>query len=1044
MMYRNVHRWKTTLLALMLCVATASVKAQTEPAVEGDPGARGHVQVPLNEYRELLDRTRQTPRPAPAAYALGQSNVSVDIADQDRRSAALVNVQVTVETFEDEWTLVPILPVGTALSMATANGEPVQLVQTTDGLAWNTDQAGAVTMHLRYAVNANRSSAGYALPVPLPRAAATRLNVSLAGTGMNLAIVPASNVQTRETGKRTHVTATLPATPSALISWRLPNDRPYVISRARYRGELHHQALIWTARFDVESFTGETEILPLIPVNATLTDVSIDGKRATVLERDGHFATHIKGRGMHLVEVVFQVPVTESNGPPQAQLSIPRVPVSQFELVLPGRKEVKVVPAANVVKHEEQDSTRFVVYVPMVDRVLFTWSDAVPDDLRARVRANASLYHVLHAEEGVLHGRATAVYEITHGESNVLELSVPSDTQVNRIVSPTGGVSDWSVAEEGEAGRRQINVFLDRAVSGEMTLDIFYERLLGRGPDAQQAIPIPLVQAINVHRQRGMVALLSGPELALRPTVEQRISRVGENQLPAFVRNQIEMTVAHTYKYTDPDPQLETTAEAPERKQGKFNAQVNTLISLGEVTMKGSATIEVDVKSGSIADLFLRLPRGVNVLGVSGPSLRTHTVREESERQVIKMEFTREMDGQFRAEVNYERIMSAGESELAVPTVSVGEAEVEHGRIAVEALTAVEVSAAGVEQLSSLDINELPQQLVFKTTNPILLAYRYVNNKPPFRLTLRITRHEEIDVQVAAIERAAYETLFTRDGLAVTTARFDVRNSRRQFLHLSLPAGSKVWTAFVDGKSEKPAHANDGAGDQSDVLIRMINSATGFPVEVVYATPVDRMGDFGTLTGRLPRPDMVVTHSRWDVFLPAGHRYDTPDSEMDLRVGGVPVNPRSFREQTRPQAAVAGRQPTQPLRVSVPTQGIHFGFEKLYANQSSQPAEFSVRYQSAQVGQWGLLVSLAGAVLLWIPIIALAKRLPLARNVIRGLLAGAVAMLFLSLVYLKASPAPASALSLCIAVVFGIWLGFERLRAWRRSKQVVPAGPDSA
>ena len=45
----------------------------------------------------------------------------------------------------------------------------------------------------------------------------------------------------------------------------------------------------------------------------------------------------------------------------------------------------------------------------------------------------------------------------------------------------------------------------------------------------------------------------------------------------------------------------------------------------------------------------------------------------------------------------------------------------------------------------------------------------------------------------------AYKTLFTRDGLAVTRAQFDVRNSRRQFLRLSLPDESRIWSVFVNG-----------------------------------------------------------------------------------------------------------------------------------------------------------------------------------------------------------------------------------------------------
>ena len=74
----------------------------------------------------------------------------------------------------------------------------------------------------------------------------------------------------------------------------------------------------------------------------------------------------------------------------------------------------------------------------------------------------------------------------------------------------------------------------------------------------------------------------------------------------------------------------------------------------------------------------------------------------------------------------------------------------EHGRIAIEALTAVEVQALVADQLSALEVSELPQQMILKTTNPILMAYKYVS--PPYRLALEVTRHQVVAVQEAAQE----------------------------------------------------------------------------------------------------------------------------------------------------------------------------------------------------------------------------------------------------------------------------------------------------
>jgi hypothetical protein len=272
-----------------------------------------------------------------------------------------------------------------------------------------------------------------------------------------------------------------------------------------------------------------------------------------------------------------------------------------------------------------------------------------------------------------------------------------------------------------------------------------------------------------------MVALLSGRELTLNPVDEGGATRVGENQIPAFVREGLEMTVAHTFKYTEEPPLLVVAAAVPERVEGKFDALVDTLVSLGDVTLAASTSVAVNVKSGRTMALRLELPADVNLLSLSAPSLRTHKVTQGESGQIVDLEFTQEMEGQFRIDLSYERIMAADDPEVRVPTLSVTGAEVEQGRIAVEALSAVEVRPASAEQLSTLDVNELPRQLVLRTTNPILLAYKYVHADPAPALVLQVTRHDLVAVQEAAIGRADYRTLFTPDGLVVTMARFTVR-----------------------------------------------------------------------------------------------------------------------------------------------------------------------------------------------------------------------------------------------------------------------------
>jgi hypothetical protein len=240
---------------------------------------------------------------------------------------------------------------------------------------------------------------------------------------------------------------------------------------------------------------------------------------------------------------------------------------------------------------------------------------------------------------------------------------------------------------------------------------------------------------------------------------------------------------------------------------------------------------------------------------------------------------------------------------------------------------------------------------------------------------------------------------------------------------------------FVDGRPEQPAFATDRSnGNGAAVLVKMINSVRGFPVDVVYATPIDSIDGLGTVSSHLPRPDMIVTHSRWDVFLPAGPRYHMPDSTMDVVLRGVRVNPRHAGGEIMARASDQA-QMGQPLRITVPTQGIQFAFEKLYANQSPEQALFAIRYVSADANQLGLLLSVVGTVLLWIGVIGLASRRVRAPRLGTGaaIVAGVV-LLAVTIGYLGTTPVLPSALALIIAAILAAWLGFERWRAWRGAR----------
>lgn len=1016
------HIARITLALALLLTSVLDTHAASPVVGEG-----GKVEVPLDVYNALVEAARNPPRlpvPAPARYALGTARVNVNVPSTESRAAAEVRVDLTIEVLEDGWVAVPVLPAGTPVERATVDGAVVQLLAIADGLAWTTKQAGAYDMNLTYRVDATRTRGGYSLPLPLPAAAAINLSASLPGTDLDVSIIPAAGVRTSGGANRTQVEATIPTCRGVQISWRAPSEEGHAVSRARYSGQLSGDAVSWTAELDVELFTAETVMLPLLPQRVTLSDLSIDDKPAPILVEGGSFATPVQGRGRHKIVLSFQSPVVRGEGQPSVEVLIPSVPVSRFDLTLPGKKEVSVTPASNVTNRAQGETTVATVFAPLTSRVVFTWAEAVPEEVRAEVRANAELYHAVHAEEGVLNVQAFVLVEITRGETNLLRLGIPPGVQVNRIVAPSGAVADWRLEDgDGEVGR-QVTVFLDRKVREELLLQVHYDRSLGSGD--KTSIELPLLTVPEAHRQRGMVALLSSKDLTLKPLREGDATRVGENQLPPFVRQVLGMTVAHTFKYVGQPPQLVVEASEPERQQGRFDAQVDTLISLGEVTLSGLASVEINVKSGRIMELELGAPAGINLLNLTGPSIRSHRIENADGGQQIEVQFTQEMEGQFRLEASYELILGELAADLEVPTLRVEGAEVEQGRLAVEALTAVEVRPVRSDQLTALDISELPQQLILRTTNPILLAYKYVHSESPLVLLLKVTRHDLLDVQEAAIDEARYRTLFTRDGLAVTTAVFKVRNARKQFLRLLLPEDAEIWTAFVDGRPEKPAMADDAS-----VLLKIVNATRGFEVQLIYATPGSKIRGLGKVRGILPRPDILVTRSHWDVYLPTGVRYGSPSSNMDATIVGKRVSGGDLEVKMSPMAEGEVAQAIEPLRIRVPAAGMHYAFEKLYANQGGEEAWFSLTYASAAGAKVGTLLSLLGALLLLAGVLGWLRGDSPAWQRTALALAGSGALLLVgTVVFYGVRVGPAA---MVVALSIGAWFAVRWLRRMREA-----------
>ncbi|MAZ66582.1 MAG: hypothetical protein CMF25_05685 [Kangiellaceae bacterium] len=981
-------------------------------ALATSPKPQGRVEVPLSTYEQLIKQGQQPP--LSTSYALGRSELEVQVRNGNNHQYATIVAEVDIDILEPRWTSVPLLGIGATITRAEKNGQPIQLVPTLNGHHWLSQEQGTHHLSLHYQVSLQQGAQSNFITLPIPEAAVNRLRLTVPEPNLDIAITPATAMQSQSTSTTTHVSADIPTSSQLAISWRSAQQVHYSMSRAHYQGKVLDDAIEWQGMLDVEVFHAKAGVVPILPNHVTLTEVLVDNKPASVRIEEGFFAVPLVTEGKHQIQVKYQIPIQRDQGQPVAITPIPKVPMSSFSLSLPGKKALQVEPRTAIEYEQSDNQTQAKMFIPMTDRVSLSWQEAVPEDVTVEARANAAIYHGFYAEEGVVHAKAVVHYDITRGETSSFILSVPSDVQVNKLNASVDGLSDWVVAGgETPQDHKTLTLFFNRKITGKVQIHIDYEKLFST--EEKQPLPLPLLQADNVHRQRGMIALLASNELSLKPEQTEHLSKVGENQLPADVRNAFAHGVAHTYKYSQTDARISVVTMAPERKQGKFDAQIHTLISIGEVAIKGTSTVKVAVKSGALAELVMTLPNDVSLLSLSGPSIRNHKTAPHQDRQQVHVEFTQEMAGQFNIDLQYEQLIQDQSKPVTVPRLNVQDAQVEHGKVAIEALTAVEVQALETQQLSTVDINELPQQLILKTTNPILLAYKYLHAEPPYSLILKITRHQEMDVQNAVIDQAHYHTLVTNDGLRVTRAQLNIRNSRRQFLRMTLPEGASVWSLTVNHRAEKPAIAGN---DANTVLVKLINSHQGFPIELVYAVPSKKMAFRGNINASLPMPDMLAGKTLWDIYLPYQYEYGKLDSSMNESQSLTTTNPQQKMQAARSLPQAPG------FPIAVPSQGVHFQLEQLYASESGEVPTFSISYTSEEGVTFGSLLTIVGTLLLWLGLsVLLLRPARVSATMAAGLMATGAIATAVAFSYLASPTSLASLTSIiCLAVLAGIMI----------------------
>jgi len=991
--------------ALALCVGITLLLAPVCFADgEGtDPG--GTVSLPFHEYRSLLERLKEAelaelleelspPEPAEGLPPAEFTVTKASFAGRVDGDSASINGTIKIRVLRDRWVKVPLMSTSAVLQSVKLNDQETTLL--TEGQRYHlaTKKAGEHTLELEMVVPVKRSGTAGTCSLSLPPSTITVLEVALPGGSHNVVINPALVSHTRESGQALQVRAVIPVADGVSISWAGPSSEQYNLYRADYVGRLAGGSALFTAELRVEINADAVVDVPFLSTAAGLDKVSLDGAEAAVRIDEGQFLLPVRGPGRFTIKVSFALPVAEGDGPESVEMEIPRCPVSTLRFTVPGNRSLTVSPALGLEVESGRSTSTASATLPIVEKATITWINEIPlADVETRTHLSST--QVVSVGEGVIRLDCHLDVEVLRGQTDTLTFSLPRGTA---ILSVDGrGIRDWRTSQQDSEGDR-LSIYLNRRVEGRFPITVRAETLAG---ELEGLHPVPFIRGGGFEREKGVVALLRSEDFKLSPAEVTGLARVDSGQIPSPVRSQLGGEVLYTYKFLQTPYALSLEVRAPDAVEARVAAVLNSLATLREDVLAMRTVVELEVTRSPISRVELTVPESITVVGVEGANILDWNV--DPGAGTLAVELKDRQKGRVVFSVRYDQRIDADQTKIEVPTIGVAAAWSESGFIGVEKVGSLEIGAERIDNLSPVDAAQLPPSIA-GSGREVLLAFRYPRR--PFRLALTMTTHQEMAVPTAFIDTANYMSLVTAEGVLLTEAHYQVRNWKSQFLKLTLPPSSELWSALVDEQPVQPVEDEHG-----QVLIPLRTSKPkivttdgheqtvleSYPVKVVFRNSTGELGRFGSLDLALPDVDIRVSEMIWSLYLPDGYRYrgfegnvypmTVTGHRVDLAQAGSydkeqlarQISGRGLRDlqgETEPQQQKAapsqqrrqevsdmlmynqvllessrlqaahhsGGGEAHAIRIVIPRQGKLYRFSKLYPTESEDPPSLSAGY----------------------------------------------------------------------------------------------------
>jgi hypothetical protein len=387
-----------------------------------------------------------------------------------------------------------------------------------------------------------------------------------------------------------------------------------------------------------------------------------------------------------------------------------------------------------------------------------------------------------------------------------LLLRIPRGYAVAKLTA--SGMSDYFTGENTARDGAELRIVYGQPVSDRQVIQLRLERNQSLG---ETNWTLPRIEVAKAKSVRGFVGISADSGFRLTAERTQALTEIAT----AFFPKQL-TGIQSAFRLSEPDWSATVRVE---RLPQTVQADVFHLFSIGEGIAYGSSVMNYVVSGAPVSAFRVELSDEYFNVEFTGKDIRNW----EKTTNGFIVQLHTPVSGAFTLLATYERPFKPQGETLAFTGARPLDAQSESGHTIIISAYQFDVKAADISPgLLELEAGEVPPEYRLFFDQPVLKAYRYSSR--PFNLKLALSPLAQRDSLAQVVDRASLTTKISKEGQALTDVRYLVKNRGNPNFRLTLPEGTEMWSATVNGAAVVPV--TDRSADFQSAVSRISNPQT--------------------------------------------------------------------------------------------------------------------------------------------------------------------------------------------------------------------------